>query len=126
MNGQEPVQCIYHITPLDDWLAARLTGSYHPESIDQEGFVHCSTREQVLATAERYYAGQTGLVLLEIDTTRLAHPLRFEDSYGHGDRFPHLYGLLNLDAVARVLRFEPDSQTGRFSWPGETVEDGRS
>jgi uncharacterized protein (DUF952 family) len=39
-------------------------------------------------------------VLLHVSTERLSEPLKFEAA--DGDRFPHLYGALNLDAVTDV------------------------
>ena len=126
MTAISPVRSVYHITTRGQWDAARQAGRYSADSLEREGFIHCSTRDQVLGTAERYYAGQTGLVLLEIDCERLAAPLRFEDTYGHGTAYPHLYGLLNLDAVTRVLQFEPDPLTGAFSWPFIALSDERS
>lgn len=118
-------QPVYHITPLAEWRSAHQAGVYTADSLNAEGFIHCSTREQVLGVADSLYTGQNGLVLLEIDTDRLAAPLKFEDTYGHGALFPHIYGPLNLDAVVRVLQFEPDSQTGKFSWPVTEIPDER-
>ena len=71
---------------------------------------------QVAATGQRYYAGVSGLVLLWIDPTRLVHEVRWEDTTGAGERFPHLYGPLELEAVTAVLPFEPGPD-GRFCLP---------
>lgn len=60
---------IYHLT-LDRNLA--------PDSLAGEGFVHCSTRAQLLATAERYYPGRTDLRVLQLDPNRLVAELRYE------------------------------------------------
>ena len=46
---------------------------------------------------ERFFKGQTGLVLLEIDVSKLRAPVKHEPA--DADVFPHLYGPLNLDAV---------------------------
>lgn len=115
---------VYHIVPREEWEAAQAKGEYRPASVGAQGFVHCSTRAQVAPTANRYFHGEDGLVLLCIDTAMLMAPLRFEppDMPGHdpGDRelFPHLYGALNLDAVKRVLPF-PSNVDGSFSLPTE-------
>ena len=86
-----------------------------------QGFIHASTREQIVETANRFYAGQDGLVLLCIDPAQLTAPLRSEAASNAGHRegaglFPHIYGPLNLDAVTRVLDF-PCGLDGRFALP---------
>lgn len=106
---------IFHITPAADWEAARAAGSYAADSLASEGFIHFSTRRQVLAVAERFYGGRAGLVLLEADPARLAAELRYEESEP-GERFPHLYGPLNLDAVVSVHPFPPEPD-GTFRMP---------
>ena len=113
---------VYHIVPREDWEAAQAKGEYRPASVDAQGFVHCSTRAQVVPTANRYFHGEDGLVLLCIDTAMVTSPLRFEppDMPGHDpndhELFPHLYGALNLDAVKRVLPF-PSNADGTFALP---------
>jgi uncharacterized protein (DUF952 family) len=68
-----------------------------------EGFIHCSTAAQVEASGRRHFAGQTGLVVLEIDPEKLRWELRWEKS--GGDEYPHLYGPLDLEAVISVQTF---------------------
>lgn len=109
---------IYHITSGQNWQNAQAAGVYTADSLAQQGFIHASTREQVAGTANRFYAGQHGLLLLAIDTQRLKPELRFETvQLPSGEtQFPHIYGPLNLDAVTGQTPFEPDSQ-GVFSLP---------
>ncbi|HEY3344638.1 MAG TPA: DUF952 domain-containing protein [Anaerolineaceae bacterium] len=106
---------IYHIASIAAWENLG-DGAYRGDTLESDGFIHCSTREQALRTAERYYKGRTGLALLEIEEARLAAPLRYEVSTG-GDLFPHIYGPLNRDAVVAVYPFEPEMD-GTFKWPG--------
>jgi uncharacterized protein (DUF952 family) len=90
-------------------MAQRL-GHYSASSLASEGFIHCSMPAQVVATAERFYAGQRGLVLLVIDSERVQPEVKYEAGTDKPDElFPHIYGRLNLDAVTRVLDFAPDS-----------------
>lgn len=116
---------ILHLTPLADWQAALSAGEYRPASLAAEGFIHCSTPQQIERVANAFYAGRRGLVLLVIDPARLAAELRWEppappapsaEPTPSGERFPHLYGPLNLDAVLSVINWEPDSH-GHFSLP---------
>jgi uncharacterized protein (DUF952 family) len=105
---------IFHITPATAAEAARSSGSYEDPSLTGEGFIHCSFREQVARVADAFYAGRTGLVLLEIDPPRLSSPLHVEEA--DGQRFPHVYGPINWDAVVAVLPFEPGPD-GSFAEP---------
>jgi uncharacterized protein (DUF952 family) len=114
-DGVAAASQLLHITPLSDWQAASAKGHYAAASLETEGFIHLSQPGQVVWVANQFYLGQSGLVLLCIDTSRLAAELRYDEVPGHG-RFPHLYGPLNLDAVTGVLPFEPGAE-GRFALP---------
>jgi uncharacterized protein (DUF952 family) len=114
-------ETVYHITEGVSWTAAQAAGEYVPSSLAVEGFIHASTREQVVETANLFYAGQEGLVLLCIDPAKLTAQLKREApaSSGHRDGaglFPHIYGPLNADAVVRVVDF-PCGADGRFALP---------
>ena len=45
-------------------------------------------------------------------------PLVYEDSYGKGEVFPHIYGSLNLDAIIHIFEF-PANDDGMFSLPDD-------
>jgi uncharacterized protein (DUF952 family) len=115
---------VVHITSRLAWNEAGHLGQYAPSSLGSEGFIHCSSAEQAVPVASRFYRGQTGLVLLVIDPERLTSTLKWEPPADGSPspglpadaRFPHIYGPLNLDAVVQVLDFEPDAN-GEFSLP---------
>jgi uncharacterized protein (DUF952 family) len=108
---------ILHITSDKEWSDAQSRGFYSAPSLVSEGFIHCSTPSQVVAVAERFYAGQRGLVLLVIDPERLQADVKYEAGTDKPDElFPHVYGPINLDAVTRVLGFEPDA-AGKWILP---------
>ncbi len=98
---------IYHITTLRDWAEAEIAGSYRPDSLFPEGFIHCSKADQVLGVANSLFQGQGGLVLLCVDRDRLTSEIRYESSRGACELFPHVYGPLNLGAVVNVVPLEP-------------------
>jgi uncharacterized protein (DUF952 family) len=109
---------IFHITSRTSWDEAQKRGDYRAESLTTEGFIHCSTLAQVLPVANNFYKGQSGLILLEIESTLLSAKLKWEPPSGGapppgvptGDKFPHVYGPINLDAVVRVVELtsKPD------------------
>jgi len=55
---------LYHICSGQEWEQAQTQGKYRAQSLTIEGFIHCSTRQQVPGTAARFLGGQQGLVLL--------------------------------------------------------------
>ena len=106
---------ILHITRQRDWEAAQVAGGYRGDTLDTEGFIHCSAPNQVCATAELFFAGHTDLVLLCIDPSQLQSDVRYEVA-SNGQTYPHIYGFLNLDAVTKVVAFPPGAD-GHFELP---------
>ncbi len=93
---------IYHITSATEWENARQQGFYAAPSLHTEGFIHLSSAHQVQGVLDRFYAGQQGLVKLVIDSSKLASPLKYEEATNIGEKFPHVYGPINLSAVVSV------------------------
>ena len=106
---------LLHICPRMAWDEAQGRGDYRAASLGTEGFIHCSTPEQVVGTANRLFHGRTDLVLLVIDGDRVGSPIKAEDA-GDGQVFPHVYGPLNLDSVVDVLEFA-SAADGTFAIP---------
>jgi len=112
---------IVHIVKRIEWADAVERGTYAPASLRAQGFIHCATIAQVVDTANRFYRGQQGLVVLCIDASRLKAELKYEaPAMAHGEAvgemFPHLYGELNVDAVARIIEL-PGEADGSFRLP---------
>ena len=115
---------IYHITSRRAWREAQQRGDYQVESLETEGFIHCSTDKQVLPVAEKYYPGQRGLLVLMIDPSLLSPDLKWEPPSGgspppgvpEGEPFPHIYGSINLDAIVKVFDLEANPD-GKYSLP---------
>ncbi len=108
---------IYHIISNQDWVNAQTSGKHHAASLDSEGFIHCSTKENILWAANNHYAGVKDLRLLAIDPQTITAPWRFDPVPGIG-MFPHIYGELNLDAVVRSASLVADP-SGKFIFPFE-------
>lgn len=107
---------IFHITAGKAWHSAAAEGIYRTETFPIEGFIHCSTRGQVIQVANIRFRGQTGLVLLSIDTNKVNAEIVYENLEGGPQLFPHIYGELNIDAVVQVAEFEPGAN-GHFALP---------
>ncbi len=119
---------IYHIVTESD-LRAHVSGdTYTPASLKDVGFVHCALPASVIAVANDYFAAAAGpVLLLEIDPARLTSEVRYEAAApiaGGGTShlvraalFPHVYGPINTQAIARVgvLGMMADG----YRWPGE-------
>jgi uncharacterized protein (DUF952 family) len=105
---------ILHICSSAAWAATK-NGDYRCSSLDSEGFIHCSTPDQVVEVANHLFLGQRGLVLLVIDPERVIPNIRYEDA-GNGTLYPHIYGPLNVSAVTGIEPFEPTVE-GKFELP---------
>lgn len=92
---------IYHITTTGAWEQALLEGAYTADSLAIEGFIHCSTADQVAGVLDRYYKGQTNLVKLTIDKSKVTSPLIFELATSINEVFPHIHGPINVSAVVK-------------------------
>jgi uncharacterized protein (DUF952 family) len=102
---------IFHIATAADWDEARRRGSYTTSTLGrtlaEEGFIHASRGDQWQGVRERYYADVTEpLVLLVIDTSRLAVPVVDEAAPGSDEMFPHVYGPLDPAAVVQTVPLE--------------------
>ena len=114
---------IFHITTYIDWDKAKTQSEYTAPSLKSDGFIHCSTLKQVVNTANIFFKGQEGLVLLSIDENILKSECKYEDTIGGGKddpsagkHFPHIYGPINISAVIKVVDFPPN-ESGLFSLP---------
>lgn len=114
---------IYHIATQEDFSEAIQNGVYFCESLEAEGFIHCSTRDQILPTANRYYRERSDLVLLLINEDELNAPLKYESPlYPTNEKFPHLYGPLEMEAIKQVVELTPEID-GKFTFPKDQIID---
>ncbi|MDY6901612.1 MAG: DUF952 domain-containing protein [Cyanobacteriota bacterium] len=111
------MKTIYHITKRENWKKAKALGIYRADSLETEGFIHCSTSTQVVKVANSFFKNQTDLLLLFIDSDKVISEIRY-DVVAENEKFPHIYGTLNLDAVFKVINFEAD-KSGLFELPPE-------
>ena len=110
------MEIIYHITHKSNWNTALAAGSYAADSLATEGYIHCSTAQQVLATANRLFRNRRDLVLLCIDSARIDAEVRYENMEGGTELYPHVYGALELVSVCATHDF-PAGADGSFELP---------
>ena len=96
---------IFHIATRDVWDEAARAGSYRADTLETEGFIHCSTAEQVAEVANVRFRGREDLVLLWIDETKARAEIKWEDASDGSGTFPHIYGPLDVEAVERVTGY---------------------
>lgn len=103
---------ILHVTRRGDWEAARAAGVYtrstRGQSLDEVGFVHGCSAEQLDGVLERFWTGEhEPLVVLVISRRALAaHDIEVRDetvSTPDGvETFAHIYGPIAPDVVVAV------------------------
>jgi len=92
---------IYHIVLPEVWQKFKDEKFYEAESLQTEGFIHCSFAEQIEAVLNRYYKDTERVLLLEIETERLTSELINEPSTA-GEIYPHIYGKINKEAITKT------------------------
>lgn len=89
----------YKILSLTDWQSLVAKTQYEGSPVDlADGYIHLSADDQLAGTAAKHYAGQSDLMLVEVDLSKLGAELVWEASRG-GALFPHIYGPLMLSAT---------------------------
>jgi uncharacterized protein (DUF952 family) len=101
------VRRLYHIVARSDWERVP-AGPYRAPSLDTEGFIHCSNRDQIARVANLFYADHADLCVLCIDCALVSAPVRDEDP-GTGELFPHVYGPIPREAIVEVRFLSRDA-----------------
>lgn len=92
----------FKVLTADQWAIFERDGVFAGAPVDlADGYVHMSTAGQLDETIAKHFAGQTGLVIAEIDLAALGDAIRWEPSRGDA-LFPHLYAALPMSAIRSV------------------------
>jgi uncharacterized protein (DUF952 family) len=124
-----PAVC-FRLVTADEWTAAQASGLYAGSALDlRDGYIHMSPASEVHGTANRYFKGQTGVVVLVVDTHRLMSistnlELKLEFVPSRSAHFPHLYGgPLPIAAVKKaIVLLDAGLGDGTFVMPPEVTE----
>jgi uncharacterized protein (DUF952 family) len=124
---------LFHLATQADWERALGTGSYTTASVRGDGVVPCASAAQHAAVANARFAGRTDLVLLLLDTDRLASRVRVGQVKGEtgGQPFPCVHGPVPLEAIFEAApyrpgadaRFQPYEEASGFAAHGAATLD---
>ena len=80
-------------------------------SIDdkRDGFIHLSTSIQLAETLSKHFRDKDSIVVAEVDAEKNSELLKYELSRG-GNKFPHLYGNLELSSIINYWTLSPDDK----------------
>lgn len=92
---------IYHIVTTEVWGNFKGEDFYEAESLQNEGFIHCSFANQLEGVLERYYKNAGKVLILEIETNKLTSKLVNEPSTNN-EIYPHIYGKINVDSIIQI------------------------
>jgi uncharacterized protein (DUF952 family) len=99
MNDPQHPQTAYKILTAEQWAQFQADGVFMGAPIDlADGYIHLSAADQLAETLAKHFAGQSGLVIAEVDLPTLGATVTWEVSRG-GALFPHIYGPLPMAAV---------------------------
>lgn len=120
-TGIELEGIVFHLVPVEYYEAQPVDLDYMPEPMaaGQEEFIHCTIGAgKVVEVGNLFYRGDNRpYYALEIDTTRLKSPVKFEDP---GKLFPHIYDPLNREAILEIWYVKRDPE-GTFLSVGKSL-----
>jgi uncharacterized protein (DUF952 family) len=95
------VTVTFHLTPAEWWAAADPAAPLRAPSLDDEGFIHCTTgADELVATANRHYRDDPrSFVVLTVALDRVSAPWRVDDPRGI---YPHVFGPIDRAAILDV------------------------
>ena len=113
---------IYRVISGDDWEQTKASDLVPRCGADErDGFIHLSTRETIVETANLYFEPAEQPVVLEVDVVELGPALKWEPVESRGGvLFPHLYTAGITMASIRAVTVLDYSEQG-FSL-GERIE----
>ncbi len=88
---------IYLLSSEQEYNQALKQGFLIRDSIELEGFIHASPREQLTRVANKYYKDTIKPLILVVDTSKVSVEVKWEPAAG--SLYPHIYGPLNADAI---------------------------
>ena len=78
---------------------------YGEEVLKHEEFIHCATLDTYEWVINVFYNGETELVIAVFDSEKITSEIKYETARRHPGLFPHVYGLMNMDALKYTKNF---------------------
>lgn len=101
-----PDRIVYKVMSAAELKQMQRDGVFRGSPADiADGYIHLSRGCQLAATLDKHFSGVDGLVLAAVDLSRLGDTVRWESSRG-GELFPHIYGVLPIEAVVSATTLE--------------------
>lgn len=100
-GGTDPF--IYLLMSPADHAAAAKAGTWDPPSRKTDGFIHASPADQLTRVANKYYQQFAEVVVAFLRAEHVTSEILWEPATQ--GLYPHVYGPINMDAAARVMRF---------------------
>ena len=94
---------IIHSLTKEFWDTYKDKDFYGDYSLNKFGFIHCSDINTYHLVATNFKSEDKEMILLVIDTEKVNSKIDWEDLRNCGVKFPHIYGLLNKDAIITIL-----------------------
>lgn len=88
---------IYLLSSEQEYKQALNNGFFIRESIESEGFIHASPKNQLTRVANKYYKNTVKPLILVVDASKVSVEVKWEPAAG--SLYPHIYGPLNTDAI---------------------------
>lgn len=101
-------ETLYRILGQADWEKALVRGYMVPSETDvRDGFIHLSTEETYVESANRYFQPADRPLALILNPAMLKGEIRWVDVASRGARFPHLYAsTIEVGAVQSIVRLD--------------------
>lgn len=103
-------------TEIKNWPEIQKSGIYKPDSLDTEGFVHCTRASQMFFVANKFF-NREHMILWLVDPTLLTAPVKYEGKL-NSNLYPHIYGPLNVSAIIDTKEMMP-SADGTYEIPSD-------
>lgn len=104
MYAGEGARIIYLLMNKATFETSQKTGTFAPESLQTEGFIHASPMNQLSRVANKYYSNTDDLYVLSCELGKIKAEVKWEPATG--GLYPHIYGEFNMDAVVEVTQVQ--------------------
>jgi uncharacterized protein (DUF952 family) len=92
---------IYLLMSPADHDRAICDGTWAPDSLAEEGFIHASPADQLTRVANKHYLRFDELRVVALRVDRIRSEIRWEPAAG--SLYPHIYGPVNMNAAEHMM-----------------------